>query len=105
MNAKQIISELNARGAKFVINTNIMYGKGINGVGFKSYSQDEKLGDGDLKTNVYRAFEPKEHYLLVSENYYPPKIPWNKSAEQKPYSRRQYIGYDKITYITEIVED
>ena len=31
MNAKQIISELNARGAKFVVNTNIMYGRGING--------------------------------------------------------------------------
>ena len=100
MNAKQIISELNARGAEFVINTNIMYGKGINGVGFYSYSQHEEFNSG---TNVYRTFEPDDDCLVVTEKYEPgaPKY----APEQKPYTRKRYIGYDKITYITEIVED
>ena len=94
MNAKQIISELNARGAKFFVNTNIMYGKGINGVGFYSYSQSEEFDSG---TKVYRIFEPKDDCLVITENYEP--------RDKEPYSRRRYIGYDKITYITEIVED
>lgn len=101
MNAKQIISELNARGAKFVINTNIMYGKGINGVGFYSYSQYEEFNSG---TKVYRTFEPKDDCLVVTERY-EPGAPIYGAEEQKPYTRKKYIGYDKITYITEIVED
>lgn len=94
MDAKQIISELNAKGVKFVVNTNIMYGKGINGVGFDSYNQYEEFSSG---TEVYRTFEPKDDCLVITENYEP--------RDKKPYSRRRYIGYDKITYITEIVED
>lgn len=94
MNAKQIISELNARGARFVVNTNIMYGKGINGIDFYSYSQYEELKSG---TKIYRTFEPNDHCLVVTANYEP--------LNNEPYSRRMYIGYDKITYITEIVED
>lgn len=94
MNAKQIISELNAKGAKFIVSTNIMYGKGINGVGFDSYFQHEEFPSG---TEVYRTFEPNDDCLMVTENYEP--------RDKKPYSRRKYIGYDKITYITEIVED
>ena len=94
MDAKQIISELNARSAKFVVNTNIMYGKGINGVGFDSYFHHEELSSG---TEIYRTFEPKDDCLVITEKYEP--------RDKKPYSRRRYIGYDKITYITEIVED
>ena len=94
MNAKQIISELNARGAKFVVNTNIMYGKGINGVGFDSYIQHEEFSSG---TNVYQTFRPEDDCLVVTEKYEP--------RDKKPYYRKRYIGYDKITYITEIVED
>lgn len=104
MNAKKIISELNARGAKFVVCTDIMYGKGINGVGFDSYSQYEEFGSSTT-TKVYRTFEPKDDYLLIIENYETPEIPWNRAAEKKPYSRRKYIGYDRITYINEYVED
>ena len=94
MDAKQIISELNARSAKFVVNTNIMYGKGINGVGFDSYFHHEELSSG---TEIYRTFEPKDDCLVITEKYEP--------RDKKPYSRRRYIGYDKITYINEIVED
>lgn len=94
MDAKQIISELNARGVKFVVNTNIMYSEGINGVGFDSYIQHEEFGSG---TNVYRTFEPNNDCLVITEKYEP--------RDKKPYYRRQYIGYDKITYISEIVED
>ena len=94
MNAKQIISELNARRAEFVVNTNIMYSKGINGVGFDSYIQDEKFPSG---TKVYRTFEPNDDCLVVVEKYEP--------RDKESYSRRRYIGYDKITYITAIVED
>lgn len=101
MNAKQIISELNARGAKFVVNTNIMYGKGINGIGFDSYIQHEEFNSG---TNVYRTFEPKDDCLVITERYEPGK-PIYSNEVRKPYTRKKYIGYDKITYITEIVED
>ena len=94
MDAKQIISELNARSAKFVVNTNIMYGKGINGVGFDSYFHHEELSSG---TEIYRTFEPKDDCLVVTENYEP--------RDKKLYTSRKYIGYDKITYINEIVED
>lgn len=94
MDAKQIISELNAKGAKFIIHTNIMYSKGINGIGFDSYSQHEEFSSG---TEVSRTFEPKDDCLVVTENYEP--------RDKKPYSRRRYIGYDKITYINEIEED
>ena len=94
MDAKQIISELNARGAEFIIHTNIMYGKGINGIGFDSYCPHEEFNSG---TNVYRTFEPKDDCLVVTENYEP--------RDKKLYTSRKYIGYDKITYINEIVED
>lgn len=94
MDAKLIISELNARGAKFVVNTNIMYGRGINGVGFYSYTQHEEF---ESRTEVFRTFEPKDDCLVITEKYEP--------RDKKPYYRRKYIGYDKITYITEVVED
>lgn len=100
---KEIISDLIKRGAKFTIHTNIMYGRGINGIGFNSYSAYEEFGN-DLKTKIYRTFEPKDDYLVISEEYIPPKIPWNRNAEKEPYKRREYIGYDKIAYISEAVE-
>lgn len=94
MNAKQIVSELNARGAEFIIHTNIMYGKGINGIGFDSYCPHEEFNSG---TEVFRTFEPNDNYLLIIENYEP--------KGKEPFQRKKYIGYDKITYINEIVED
>lgn len=100
MNAKQIISELNARGAKFVVNTNIMYGRGINGIGFDSYIQNEELSSG---MKVYRTFEPNDDCLVITERYEPGEPIY--ASKQKPYTRKKYLDYNKITYITEIVED
>ena len=106
MNAKQIISELNARGAQFSIYTDIAYGRGINGVGYNAYGMHEEIGESNNpKTNIYRTFEPKDDYLLIVEEVVPPEIPWNRAAEKKPYTRKRYIGYERITYINEIVED
>lgn len=104
MNAKKIIEELSKNGAKFTICTDVAYGRGINGIGYDSYSTYEEFGDS-LVTKVYRTFEPHDDYLLIIENYEPPKIPWNRAAEKEPYTRRKYIGYDRITYINEIVEE
>ena len=100
MNAKELIKRLKNIGAEFTIYTDIAYGRGINGIGYDSYSSEEEFGD-ELKTKVHRTFEPKDDYLLIIENYEPPKIPWNKAAEKEPYTRRKYIGYDRITYINE----
>lgn len=102
MNAKQIISELNARGAKFSIHTNIMYGKGINGVGFDSYVMYEERGsEGSPKVQVHRSFEPREDCLVIHEQYVYPEIPWNKSIKAGVSEYNIYIGYDRITYINE----
>lgn len=103
MNAKQIISELNAKGATFTVYTDIAYGRGINGIGYNSYSTYEEFGE--RPTIVNRTFEPNDDHLVIIENYVPPEIPWNRAAEEKPYSRRKYIGYDRITYINELVEE
>ncbi len=103
MNAKQIISDLQRKGAEFSVHTDIMYGRGINGVGLNSYGAYEEFG-GDRKTKVYRTFNPKDDHLEIIENYFPPEIPWNREAEKKPYSLRKYIGYDRITYISESVK-
>lgn len=101
MDAGPLISKLNASGAKFVVHTNIMYGKGLNGVGFYSYNQYEEFDSG---TKVYRTFEPKGDCLVVTERF-EPAPPIFDGPVQKPYTRKKYIGYDKITYINEIVED
>ena len=100
MDVKGIINMLNRRGAQFTVYTDVAYGRGINGVDYDSYSTTEEFGD-NLKTKVTRTFEPKDDYLLIKEDYLPPKIPWNKAAEKEPYKRRKYIGYDRITYINE----
>lgn len=105
MNEKKLIEELNAKGAKFSIYTDCAYGRGINGIGYDSYGMHEVLGsDGNPKTNIYRTFEPKDDYLLIIEEVVPPEIPWNRKAEKKPYTMKKYIGYDRITYISEVVE-
>lgn len=104
MNAKKIIEELNAKGVKFVVYTDVAYGRGINGVGYNVYCVDEEFGDGTLKTHVHRTFEPKDDHLVIIEDYTPPKIPWNRAAEKEPYTRKVYIGYEHITYIKEIID-
>ena len=104
MNAKQLISELNAKGATFTVYTDIAYGRGINGIGYESYCTYEEFGERTT-TKVKRTFQPNDDHLVIIENYVPPEIPWNRAAEKKPYSRRKYIGYDRITYINEYVED
>lgn len=104
MNVKKIIEELNARGAKFSVYTDIAYGRGINGVGYNSYGMHEEIGE-NRKTIINRTFEPKEDYLLIIEDVVPPEIPWNRAVEEEPYTRKRYVGYERITYINEIVED
>ena len=44
-----------------------------------------------------------DDYLEITEDYEPPKVPWNKSAEKKPYTLKKYIGYEHITFITESI--
>ena len=105
MDIRKILSDLISRGAEFVIYTDIMYGRGINGVDFDEFSTHEKIGSSDLKTDVVRTFKLKDDHIEIIENYTPPEIPWNRKAEKKPYSRKKYIGYERITYIKEIVED
>lgn len=102
MNAKLLITKLLKSGAEFVIYTDIAYGRGLNGIDYDSYGMHSEFG-GDLKTRVDRIFEPKDDYLEITERYTPPKIPWNKAAEKEPYTRKKYIGYDRITYINEII--
>lgn len=102
MNAKKIIEVLNEKGVKFTVSTDIAYGRGINGIDYESYATYEERGD-NLKTIIYRTFIPKDDYLLIIEDYVPPKIPWNRAAEKDPYTRGVYVGYDRITHITEMV--
>lgn len=89
------------RGAKFVIHTDIMYGRGINGVDFVDFATHEKIGNPDLKTDVVRTFGLMDDCIVITENYTPPKIPWNRNAEKPPYTKKKYIGYDRVTYIEE----
>lgn len=107
MNAKQIIiKNLKSKHAKFTIYTDIAYGRGINGVGYEVYRPYEEIGqDHNPKTIIHRTFDPMDDCLVITENYEPPKIPWNRAAEKEPYTLRKYIGYDRITYISESVED
>ena len=101
--ARFIIKDLSRRNAKFTVYTDIMYGRGINGVGFDAYSTYEEVG-GELKTKITRTFEPREDYLLIVENVVYPEVPWNRAAEKKPITRKKYIGYDRITYVSETIE-
>ena len=102
-NARFIIKDLNRRHAKFTVYTDIMYGRGINGVDVCSYPTCEWVGDG-LKTKITRTFEPKDDYVLIIEDVVYPEMPWNRAAEKKPITRKKYIGYDRITYISETIE-
>lgn len=101
--AKEIISRLSKAGAKFTVHTDIAFGRGINGIGYFSFSTYEEFGE-DTKTQVTRTFTATEGCLEINEDYVPPKIPWNKSAEKAPYTLKKYVGYDRITYITESIE-
>lgn len=103
MNTKELLTDLIGRNVDFTIYTNVAYGRGLNGVDYNCYSKTEVFGD-NLKTKVNRTFEPKEDHLVITEEYTPPEIPWNRAAEKKPYARRIYLGYDKITYIKEYIE-
>ena len=102
MNAKKIIEDLNKKKAKFTVSTDIAYGRGINGIGYNSYSTYEEFGD-NLKTKISRTFVPKDDYMLIIEDYMPPKIPWNRAAEKDPCTRGVFVGYDRITHIIEMV--
>ena len=102
--AKEIISRLNKSGAKFTVHTDIAYGRGINGIGYNSFSTYEELGE-NLKTKVTRTFAPMDACLEITEDYVPPKIPWNQSAEKAPYTLKKYVGYDHITFITELIDE
>lgn len=101
---KQIIKDLIEKRVDFTVYTDIAYGRGLNGIDYNSYSTHGEFGDS-LKTLVTRTFELYDDYLVIIEDYVPPEIHWNKKAEKKPYTRRNYIGYDRITYIKELVED
>lgn len=101
-NANDIISRLNLSGAKFTVHTDIAFGRGINGIGYFAFPTYEEFGD-NLKTTVTRTFFPMDDYLEITEDYEPPKVPWNKSAEKKPYTLKKYIGYEHITFITESI--
>ena len=101
--AKEIISRLNKRGAKFTVYTDIAFGRGINGIDYFDFPTYEEFGD-DLKTKVTRKFFPMDDYLEITEDYVPPKIPWNPGAEREPYKLKKYIGYEHITFITESID-
>lgn len=106
MNAKKkLIEELNAKGAKFSIHTDIAYGKGINGVGYNSYVMYEERGaENTPKTKVYRTFEPMDDYLVIHEEYVYPEIPWNKNIKAGTSENNVYVAYDRITHINEIIK-
>ena len=104
MDIRRILSDLISRGAEFVVYTDIMYGRGINGVGFVDFCSHEKIGSSDLKTDVVRIFDLKDDHIEIIENYTPPKIPWNRNAEKPPYTLKKYIGYERVTYIKETIE-
>lgn len=101
--AKEIISRLNKSGAKFTVYTDIAFGRGINGIGYFSFPTYEEFGES-AKTKVTRTFVPTEGCLEVTENYVPPKLPWNPGAEKAPYTLKKYIGYEHITFITESID-
>lgn len=103
---KEVLADIIKRGVDFTIYTNIAYGRGINGIGYESYSTHALLGDSDNpKTEVKRTFELKDDYIIITENYIPPHLSWvAEDKQKKPYSRRKYLGYDKITYISESIE-
>jgi hypothetical protein len=102
---KKLIEELNAKGAKFSIHTDIAYGKGINGIGYNSYVMyEERGGDGIPKTKVYRTFEPKDAYVVIHEKFVHPEIPWNKNIKACTCEYNVYIAYDRITYINETIK-
>ena len=102
--AKEIISRLTKSGAKFTVCTDIAFGRGINGIGYFSFPTYEEFGE-KLKTRVTRTFVPTEGCLEITEDYVPPKIPWNQSAEKAPYTLKKYIGYEHITFITESIDE
>ena len=102
--AKEIISRLTKSGAKFAVYTDIAFGRGINGIGYYAFPTYEEFGE-NLKTKVTRTFVPTEGCLEITEDYVPPKIPWNKSAEKAPYTLKKYVGYEHITFITESIDE
>ena len=105
MNYKNLIEELNAKGAKFSVHTDIAYGRGINGIGYDSYVMYEERGsDGVPKTEVHRTFEPKDNFLVIHEKYIHPVIPWNKDIKAGTSEYDVYVGYDRITYINETIK-
>lgn len=106
MNAKKIIEELNAKGAKFSVHTDIAYGRGINGIGYDSYVMYEERGsDGVPKTQIHRTFEPREDCLVIHEEYVHPVIPWNKNIKAGTAVYNVYVGYERITYIEETAKE
>lgn len=103
---KEVLAEIIKSGAQFTIHTNIAYGRGINGIGYETYSTQSLIGESNNpKTEVNRSFELKDDYIIITENYIPPHLSWvAEDKQRKPYSNRIYLGYDKITYISEKVK-
>jgi len=103
---KEVLADIIKRGVDFTIYTNIAYGRGINGIGYESYSTHGLLGEsGSPQTEIKRTFELKDNYIIITEYYIPPHLNWiAKDKQKKPYSKRIYLGYDKITYISESIK-
>lgn len=101
MDVKKIIADLKKRGEDFTVCTDVMYGRGINGVGFDTYSTHSEIGpENSPKTNVYRSFKTEDDCLVITERYVYPEIPWRKEPRKTDEYRTIYLGYDKIAYIS-----